>query len=53
MRFGSLEGIYANLPAVPGEKRRETLAAHRDDAFTSRALATIERDLPIDIDPPT
>ncbi len=51
VRFGSLEGIYANLPAVPGEKRRETLAAHRDDAFTSRALATIERDLPIDIDP--
>jgi DNA polymerase-1 len=51
VRFGSLEGIYDNLPAVPGEKRRENLTAHRDSAFTSRALATIERDLPLEIDP--
>jgi DNA polymerase-1 len=51
VRFGSLEGIYENLPAVPGEKRRENLATHRDSAFTSRALATIERDLPLDVDP--
>ena len=50
VRFGSLEGIYANLPAVPGEKRRLTLAEHRDSAFTSRALATIERDLDLDVD---
>jgi DNA polymerase-1 len=51
VRFGSLEGIYENLPAVPGEKRRENLAEHRDSAFTSRALATIERDLPLDVEP--
>jgi DNA polymerase-1 len=50
VRFGSLEGIYANLPAVPGEKRRQTLADHRDAAFTSRDLATIERDLELDVD---
>ena len=30
MRFGSLEGIYANVDAVPGDKRRETLIEHRD-----------------------
>jgi DNA polymerase I len=51
VRFGSLEGIYENLPVVPGEKRRENLAAHRESAFTSRALATIERDLPLDVEP--
>ena len=50
VRFGSLEGIYANLPAVPGEKRRLTLAEHRDSAFRSRDLATIERDLDLDVD---
>ena len=50
VRFGSLDGIYANLPAVPGEKRRQALEAHREAAFRSRELATIERDLPLDVD---
>ncbi len=50
VRFGSLEGIYANVDSVPGEKRRETLIAHRDDAERSKLLATIERDLPLDVD---
>jgi DNA polymerase-1 len=50
VRFGSLEGILANLPAVPGEKRRETLAAHAEVAEKSKQLATIERDLPLDVD---
>ena len=31
VRFGSLEGIYANVDAVPGEKRRQTLIEHRED----------------------
>jgi DNA polymerase-1 len=50
VRFGSLDGIYANLPAVPGEKRRQALEEHREAAFKSRELATIERDLPLDVD---
>src|SRR3954451_16762776 len=50
VRFGSLEGILANLPAVPGAKRRETLAAHSEEALRSKLLATIERDLDIDVD---
>ena len=49
-RFGSVEGVLANLPAVPGEKRRELLATHADDVRKSRELATIERDLPLDVD---
>jgi DNA polymerase I len=50
VKFGSLEGILANLPAVPGEKRRETLAAHAEEAERSKQLATIERDLPLEVD---
>jgi len=50
VRFGSLEGIYANVDAVPGEKRRETLIEHREAAERSKQLATIERDLEIDVD---
>ena len=50
MRFGSLEGIYANVDAVPGEKRRQTLIEHREEAERSKQLATIERDLPLDVD---
>ncbi|MDX6572933.1 MAG: polymerase, partial [Gaiellales bacterium] len=49
-RFGSLEGIYANVAAVPGEKRRQTLIEHREAAEQSKQLATIERDLPLDVD---
>ncbi|HMG99435.1 MAG TPA: DNA polymerase I [Gaiellales bacterium] len=50
VRFGSLEGIYANVDAVPGEKRRQTLIEHREEAERSKQLATIERDLPLDVD---
>ena len=51
IRFGSLEGIYANVDAVPGEKRRQTLIEHREDAERSKLLATIERDLTLDFEP--
>jgi DNA polymerase-1 len=49
-RFGSLEGIFANVDAVPGEKRRQTLIDHRQAAERSKLLATIERDLALDVD---
>jgi DNA polymerase-1 len=50
VRFGSMEGVYANLDAVPGEKRRENLRTATEDAARSKQLATIDRDLDIDID---
>ena len=50
VRFGSLEDVLANLPSVPGEKRRATLAEHADEARRSKELATIERDLGLDCD---
>ena len=50
VQFGSLEGIYAGLDQVPGEKRRESLRDHVDEAVKSKKLATIDRALDIDVD---
>ena len=50
VRFGSMEGVYANLDAVSGEKRRENLRNATDDAFKSKQLATIDRELEIAVD---
>ncbi len=50
VRFGSMEGVYANIDAVSGEKRRENLRTATDDAVRSKKLATIDRNLEIDID---
>jgi DNA polymerase-1 len=48
--FGSLEALYANLTLVSGPKLRETLARHRDQAFFSRQLATLDPTLPLELD---
>lgn len=52
-RYGDLEGVFAHLDEITGPKRRATLAEHRDEAFRSRELGTIVRDLPdlADFDP--
>ncbi|MDX6521126.1 MAG: polymerase [Gaiellales bacterium] len=50
LQFGSMEGIYSHLDEVPGERRRESLRAAADDAIKSKQLATIKRDLEIDVD---
>lgn len=49
-QFGSLEGVYARLPEVKKEGQRKTLEECRDDAFLSKQLATVRRDLPIETD---
>ena len=47
-RFGSLEGVYANLddPFIK-PKQRENLSAYKDMAELSRVLGTIRTDAPI------
>ncbi|MCS6871065.1 MAG: DNA polymerase I [Anaerolineae bacterium] len=47
--YGTLEGIYANLDAIP-EKIRAKLIEGRESAFLSRQLATIRTDLPVVLD---
>ncbi|MBY0371293.1 DNA polymerase I [bacterium] len=47
---GSLEGIYANLGTIKQEKRRQTLIDQREMAFLSQKLATVRRDVPLELD---
>jgi DNA polymerase-1 len=45
--FGSIENLLAHLDEVRQEKLREKLEAHAEQARLSRALATIQTDVPI------
>lgn len=47
--FGSIEGIYANLEEVPSARLREILAANREQALLSKKLATIMKDVPLEV----
>ena len=49
-RFGSLEAVLDRVDEVSGEKRRANLTAHRADALVSKQLATMQRDLPVELD---
>lgn len=48
-KFGSMEGIYENVDQLKG-KQKEHIVDHKDDAFLSRKVATIKRDLDFDLD---
>jgi DNA polymerase-1 len=50
LQFGTMEGVYANLDAVGGEKRREALRSATEDAEKSKLLATIDREVELDLD---
>ena len=51
-KFGSLDGVYANLedPAIK-PKQRENLVTYKDNAYLSYDLATIRPEAPIDFEP--
>ncbi|MGM0452014.1 MAG: DNA polymerase I [Thermodesulfobacteriota bacterium] len=49
--YSSMEALYDRLDEITGKKQRQTLEAHRDQAFLSRDLAKIERDAPVAFDP--
>ena len=44
--YGTLEGVYEHIDEVKGPKRKQSLIDHRDDAYRSRELGTIVRDIP-------
>jgi DNA polymerase-1 len=50
-QFGSLEELYESLDEISGAKRKQTLEKNREIAFLSKALATIDTDVPIELDP--
>ncbi len=47
-QFGSIEAIYQNLDAIPKKKLREALSNHREQAFLSRQLVTVDTSVPIE-----
>lgn len=49
LQFGTLEGVYENLDKL-STKERTKLVEGREIAFLSRELATIKRDVPINLD---
>ncbi|MDP2709851.1 MAG: DNA polymerase I [Solirubrobacteraceae bacterium] len=49
-RFGDLEGVLDSIDEVTGAKRKENLANHAEDARVSKVLATMRRDLDVDLD---
>jgi DNA polymerase I len=50
-QFGSLEHLLESIDEVSGTKRRETLRQYADQARQSKQLATMRRDLDLDVDP--
>jgi DNA polymerase I len=50
-RFGGLEQVLAHIDEIGGVKRRENLREHAQDALVSKRLATVRRDVPVDLDP--
>lgn len=49
-QFGTLENLYDHLAEVAGQKRRENLVAHREQALVSRELVRLRRDVPLAVD---
>lgn len=50
-QYGTLEGVLEHAHEIRATKRRENLIAHAEDARISKQLATMVRDIPVDVDP--
>jgi DNA polymerase I len=48
--FGSLEAVLENVDKISGKKRQENLREHAEDARISKQLATMVRDVDVDLD---
>jgi DNA polymerase I len=49
-RFGSLEGVLSHVHEISGPKRKQSLIDHAENARLSKILATVQRDLPVELD---
>src|ERR1700742_927019 len=49
-RFGDLEGVLGHIDDISGAKRKQNLTEHADAARISKQLATIVRDVPVELD---
>ncbi|MDP2929347.1 MAG: DNA polymerase I [Candidatus Omnitrophota bacterium] len=48
--FGSLEELYKNIDKVKSEAKKNMLKINEKSAFLSKELATVDIDVPVDID---
>lgn len=48
-QFNTLQGVYDHLEEVSGKKLKEKLTTHKEDAYMSRELVTINTASPIEI----
>ncbi|HTZ63887.1 MAG TPA: DNA polymerase I [Solirubrobacteraceae bacterium] len=48
--YGSLDGVLEHVADIGGAKRKQNLLEHAEDARTSKRLATVRRDLEVDVD---
>ena len=49
-RFGDLETVLESVDEITGAKRKQNLTEHAEAARLSKRLATMVRDVPVDID---
>jgi DNA polymerase-1 len=49
-RFGSLEDVLGSVEQISGAKRKQNLTEHAEAARVSKQLATIVRDVPVELD---
>ncbi len=48
--YGSLEDVLSHIDEIKGAKRKENLLEHAEDARVSKRLATVQRDVAVDLD---
>jgi DNA polymerase I len=48
--FGSLESVLSHIDEISGPKRKQNLLEHAEDARVSKRLATVRRDVDVDLD---
>jgi len=48
--FGDLDNLYKNLDKIKSESRKKMLSEQEDNARMSKELATVDSDVPIEID---
>jgi DNA polymerase-1 len=46
-QFGSLDNIYSNIESIKSESQRKKLDAGRENAYLSRKLIVLKRDVPV------
>jgi len=50
-KYGDLDGVLDHVDEISGAKRQQNLREHAQNARVSKRLATIKRDVPVEIDP--